>query len=156
MEILVLRIKKQLKKEVIKMSRYEEPLRIAKEIYYRLEQAEEELRSSKKWGIADLFLKNMWIGGLKRNRMNDADYFLNRVEQLTVQLQKELEEIRIDFKNDILQSDRGKILDILFDNIFSDFSAQRRITKALEQIQNYKPKIAQIVQFLEKEILLSN
>lgn len=156
MEILVLRIKKQLKKEVIKMSRYEEPLRIAKEIYYRLEQAEEELRSSKKWGIADLFLKSMWISGLKRNRMNDADYFLNRVEQLTVQLQKELEEIRIDFKNDILQSDRGKILDILFDNIFSDFSAQRRITKALEQIQNYKPKIAQIVQFLEKEILLSN
>lgn len=138
------------------MSRYEEPLRIAKEIYYRLEQAEEELRSSKKWGIADLFFNNMLIGFVKRNRMNDADYFLNRVEQLTVQLQKELEEIRIDFKNDILQSSRGKILDIFFDNIFSDFSAQRRIDKTLDQIQTYKPKITQLIQVLEGEISLSN
>lgn len=140
------------RKSMINKIEYEQALKIAKEIDFRLDQAQQELKSSSRWGLLDLVTKSWIISIFKRNRMEEADWYLNRIDELSQQLQKELGDINIKFQNETLKSKKGKILDIFLDNPISDFFAQSRISKSLDQIEEYKKEISELIVFLEEKI----
>jgi hypothetical protein len=98
--------------------------------------ASAKLDSAHAWGTYDT-----WFGGglisslVKHDRIDQAQDLMGSVDHSLRQLRKELADIGIDQVRGVEIGDVHKTLDIWFDNIFSDFATQSRISEADERLE---------------------
>lgn len=104
-----------------------------------------KLGSARGWGIYDTFFDGGLFSSLiKHGKINDASKIFNKINNQLVVLQKELSDINIDFvKYDNLSS-LNTFLDIVFDNVFSDFITQKNINDNLDKLKFLKRDIEKV------------
>lgn len=82
---------------------------------------------------------------IKHSKMDDAQRMLRQVQSDLVLLQKELKDIDIQFTEDISASGFEKFMDIVFDNIVSDWLTQSRINKSLQEVARVKAALNDVL-----------
>jgi len=111
---------------------------VALRVLDSLEKIEKKLHSARRWGIFDLLGGDFFSSLIKHSKMDDAQRMLRQVQSDLVLLQKELKDIDIQFTEDISASGFEKFMDIVFDNIVSDWLTQSRINKSLQEVARVK------------------
>ncbi|HHT35838.1 MAG: hypothetical protein ACE3NC_06430 [Candidatus Wallacebacter cryptica] len=115
-----------------------------------LDRIERQLRSAKNWGIVDLFGRGMLSGLIKHSKMDDAQRELRQVQRDLQILQKELRDINIHFHGEISMSGFHKFMDIVFDNVVSDWMTQSRINKSLQEVERVKDAVNDVLLTLNR------
>lgn len=115
-----------------------------------LDRIERQLMSAKNWGIVDLFGRGMLSGLIKHSKMDDAQRELRQVQRDLQILQKELRDINIHFHGEISMSGFHKFMDIVFDNVVSDWMTQSRINKSLQEVERVKDAVNDVLLTLNR------
>ena len=123
----------------------EEARTVALRVLDSLESIEKKLHSARRWGIFDLLGGDFFSSLIKHSKMDDAQRMLRQVQSDLVLLQKELKDIDIQFTEDISASGFEKFMDIVFDNIVSDWLTQSRINKSLQEVARVKAALNDVL-----------
>jgi len=123
----------------------EEARTVALRVLDSLEKIEKKLHSARRWGIFDLLGGDFFSSLIKHSKMDDAQRMLRQVQSDLVLLQKELKDIDIQFSEDISASGFEKFMDIVFDNIVSDWLTQSRINKSLQEVARVKAALNDVL-----------
>ncbi|HOB08753.1 MAG: hypothetical protein WAP20_01210 [Limnochordia bacterium] len=123
----------------------EEARTVALRVLDSLEKIEKKLHSARRWGIFDLLGGDFFSSLIKHSKMDDAQRMLRQVQSDLVLLQKELKDIDIQFTEDISASGFEKFMDIVFDNIVSDWLTQSRINKSLQEVARVKAALNDVL-----------
>lgn len=123
---------------------------VALRILNSLDQIEKQLKSAKNWGFVDILGRGFLAGLIKHNKMDDAQRELRQVQRDLQVLQKELKDIDIQFREDISVSGFQKFMDIVFDNIVSDWMTQSRINKSLQEVGRVRTAVNEVLTSLDK------
>ncbi|HPT92788.1 MAG TPA: hypothetical protein PLK83_03445 [Limnochordia bacterium] len=118
---------------------------VALRVLDSLEKIEKKLHSARRWGIFDLLGGDFFSSLIKHSKMDDAQRMLRQVQSDLVLLQKELKDIDIQFSEDISASGFEKFMDIVFDNIVSDWLTQSRINKSLQEVARVKAALNDVL-----------
>lgn len=121
----------------------------AKEAYEALERAESKFNSASNWGIYDIIGGGFLSSVFKYNKIDDAEYEMENVKSKLRTLKKELKDIEIDFSGYIETTTTDRVLDIAFDNIFSDLNTQSKIKQNLRELSNIKSVVLDIIRKLD-------
>lgn len=123
---------------------------VALRILNSLDRIEKQLKSAKNWGFVDILGRGFLAGMIKHNKMDDAQRELRQVQRDLQVLQKELKDIDIQFREDISVSGFQKFMDIVFDNIVSDWMTQSRINKSLQEVGRVRTAVNEVLTSLDK------
>ena len=123
----------------------EEARTVALRVLDSLEKIEKKLHSARRWGIFDLLGGDFFSSLIKHSKMDDAQRMLRQGQSDLVLLQKELKDIDIQFTEDISASGFEKFMDIVFDNIVSDWLTQSRINKSLQEVARVKAALNDVL-----------
>ncbi|MDU5237255.1 MAG: hypothetical protein E6192_06890, partial [Finegoldia magna] len=92
------------------------------------------------------------IGFFKRSKMEKAQSKLHLIKQLSVRLQKELSDINVDLEDfGDLYSMKDFMLDIVFDNPFTDWRIRKEINQVYDSTYEYLENIEMLRDSLTKE-----
>lgn len=114
-----------------------------------LREAQAQLNSAKNWGIFDMFGGGFFSSMIKRSKMNDAVYCMERAKQDLIKLQKELKDIQVPMDLRLEVSEFLSFADIFFDNIFVDYMVQNKIAEARAQIDDAVFRVESILMDLK-------
>lgn len=112
---------------------------------------EGHLKVAQGLGIWDIFGGGFVASMLKRSKMQDAS---SRIRELKIELSRLKNLFDVDtstffLDTDLEFNDLAVAFDVIFDNIFSDLSAQKRISDALYQVRELKAKLERLIGELE-------
>ena len=129
----------------------EEAQAAAKRVLSAAHAASDKLGSAHAWGTYDT-----WFGGglisslVKHDRIDQAQELMGSVDRSLRQLRKELADIGIDQVRGVEIGDVHKTLDIWFDNIFSDFMSQSRISEADARLEAVGDAVRRLQEELDR------
>lgn len=105
----------------------------------------DKLSSARGWGIYDTFFDGGLFSSLmKHGKLDDAKHIFDKINKQLIVLQKELSDIDFDFVKYNNLSSLNTFLDIMFDNIFSDFITQKNINENLDKLKYLKRDVERV------------
>lgn len=113
-----------------------------------IEAAEKSLNSARNWGAYDIFGGGIISSMEKHNRIAEAKERLNKISYQITRFNNELGDVDID---SISFSETTIVVDIFFDNIFTDISVQNKINQALGSVVTLKSMVENILIRLDSE-----
>lgn len=122
----------------------DEALKACDDTIRSIDKVIDKLSSAKNWGFYDILGGGFFSSLIKHNKMNDAEYLIDDVNKNIKNLQKELNDINIDFRGYESSSSLNKILDIAFDNALFDVLTQNNINKNLRSLKSLKHDVEDI------------
>lgn len=131
---------------------YIEAIESADKALDTIDYALNKLGSARKWGVVDIFGGELISSLVKHGKMNDASDAVSRLEEDLNDFQKELLDLDRELDDYKIPSFGSKFLDIAFDNIFSDWSNQRKIKKNIKVLEDLQDKILYIRDDLLNEL----
>ncbi len=91
------------------------------------------LSSAANWGTADILTDSFFVSWQKRNKLDEARSLAGVAQAEISVFRRELSDVGIGLLAEVaVLADHHRFFDTWFDNIFSDFSVQGRITEALQ------------------------
>lgn len=109
------------------------------------------LSSAENWGIYDMVGGGMISSMIKHGKIDDAQNTLQLAKQKLIVFEKEMKDIKgwdihlEDFSMGLIMFDQ------FFDNIFTDFMVQSKITKSIETVDNVYQQIRRILDNLYRK-----
>ncbi len=102
--------------------------------------AETRLTSAKDWGTYDTFFGGGMISSaIKHDRIDGAKTAMSQVSTALERAHSELADVRLSLANPALaRTDDWRTFDIWFDNFWSDWATQTRITDSLEGVRRLR------------------
>ena len=116
-----------------------EAIDVCDDLIIKLEDVLNDLKSAKNWAMADFIFGDGMIGFFKRSKMEKAQSKLHLIENLSLRLQKEL------------YSMKEFMLDIVFDNPFTDWRIRKEINQVYDSTYEYLENIELLRDNLTKE-----
>ncbi|MEG0238109.1 MAG: hypothetical protein RR628_00705 [Clostridium sp.] len=108
------------------------------------------LESAEKFGTYDIIGGGFLSSTVKYSRIDDAENELRGLIYTIDKFKKEISDVKIMLPESILEIDKFTYtLDVIFDNVFSDISVQRKIKSSIKNIKNLKSKIVEVNYLLE-------
>lgn len=132
------------KKEVL------EAKTVANQVLDLLNDVEKQLKSAKNWGIFDLLGGGFLSSVIKHGKIDKAESLLKMVHKELVRLQKELGDINLSIDSSIKISDFDRFLDIVFDNVISDWMTQSKVNDSLNEVARVKVEINRVLESLSR------
>lgn len=132
------------KKEVL------EAKTVANQVLDLLNDVEKQLKSAKNWGIFDLLGGGFLSSVIKHGKIDKAESLLKMVHKELVRLQKELGDINLSIDSSIKISDFDRFLDIVFDNVISDWMTQSKVNDSLNEVARVKVEINRVLETLSR------
>lgn len=132
------------KKEVL------EAKAVANQVLDLLNDVEKQLKSAKNWGIFDLLGGGFLSSVIKHGKIDKAESLLKMVHKELVRLQKELGDINLSIDSSIKISDFDRFLDIVFDNVISDWMTQSKVNDSLNEVARVKVEINRVLESLSR------
>ncbi len=132
------------KKEVL------EAKAVANQVLDLLNDVEKQLKSAKNWGIFDLLGGGFLSSVIKHGKIDKAESLLKMVHKELVRLQKELGDINLSIDSSIKISDFDRFLDIVFDNVISDWMTQSKVNDSLNEVARVKVEINRVLETLSR------
>lgn len=141
-------------KIILEMERkeLEEAINAASEAESALKDADSALTSAANWGFMDMAGGGFLSTHLKRSHMDDAQELLHSAQYYLKRLQAELDDLGKAISSNLEVSDFLHIADYFFDNIFSDWMVQEKITKSASQVGECLERLDELQVDLEAEM----
>ena len=122
-----------------------EAIDVCDDLIIKLEDVLNDLKSAKNWAMADFIFGDGMIGFFKRSKMEKAQSKLHL-------LQKELSDIHVELEDfGDLYSMKEFMLDIVFDNPFTDWRIRKEINQVYDSTYEYLENIEMLRDNLTKE-----
>ncbi|MBM7659852.1 DNA repair exonuclease SbcCD ATPase subunit [Bacillus mesophilus] len=137
----------------VKHQELEEALVAAVNVRKSLNNVIASLENAKGWGTFDLFDGSVLSTALKHNHVDEAKNYMHDAQHLAKKLQKELEDIGLDFSHSIDLTSLAKFADYFFDGLITDWVIQNEINDSLEQVKVYNDQVLAIVRRINAEQL---
>ena len=138
--------------ETMQKQEIKEAIDVCDDLVIKLEDVLKDLKSAKNWALADLLFGDGMIGFFKRSKMEKAQSKLQLIKQLSQKLQKELSDIHVELEDfGDLYSMKEFMLDIVFDNPFTDWRIRKEINQVYDSTNEYLENIEMLRDSLTKE-----
>ncbi|MDU5977727.1 MAG: hypothetical protein E6Y71_06635 [Finegoldia magna] len=129
-----------------------EAIDVCDDLIVKLEDVLNDLKSAKNWAMADFIFGDGMIGFFKRSKMEKAQSKLHLIENLSLRLKKELSDIHVELEDfGDLYSMKDFMLDIVFDNPFTDWRIRKEINQVYDSTYEYLENIEMLRDNLTKE-----
>lgn len=109
-----------------------------------LEKADSSLTSAQNWGYMDIAGGGLMSSLIKRSHMDEAKEVLHSAQYYLKRLQAELDDLGKEINSNLEVSDFLHIADLFFDNIFSDWMVQERISTSASQVAECLEKLEEL------------
>ena len=108
--------------------------------------AETRLTSAKDWGTYDTFFGGgMLSSAIKHERIDDAKSALGRVSTALERAHAELADVKLSLANPALErTDDWRTFDIWFDNFWSDWATQSRISDSIDGVRRLRADLGRM------------
>ena len=103
--------------------------------HVQAQQALSTLRSAKGWGVYDLLGGGLLSGLIKHSRMDKAEQEIAQLRRALDRFNRELRDVRVRCDATTELSAFWRVTDIVWDNLFSDWTALSQISEAKEQVE---------------------
>ena len=133
----------------------DEAIRACDETLDNLDLAYDSMNSAKNWGLFDIFGGGMLSTLVKRNKMSDGKYYMEKAKKSLRKLKDELDDIDEIVDLDFYDDDFLSFADFFFDGFFADVMVQSKINDAKRKIDDTTKVVEDIREKLvaEKERL---
>lgn len=138
----------QIDELLIDKKEIEEAELVGEELLKELKEAEESLNSAKNWGIYDMVGGGLFSTMIKHDRISEAERSFKNIDSLILRFNEELGDISCE---GITMSRNTIMIDMFFDNIFTDFSVQNKINNSLDNVISVKRRIEEVLNRLKLE-----
>lgn len=118
----------------------------------RVKAAQKAFKSAKNWGIYDTFFDGgLFASMIKRGKIREANQALEKIRQSLIKAEKELGDVHLSIRG---VKDRGsdQVLDIYFDNIFTDLRVQGEIKAAINNLDHLELELARVLRQVESQL----
>lgn len=129
-----------------------EAKRAAQEAMTILQQAQSELKSARGWGIFDLIGGGMIASFAKRSRMNAMRNTLEILDASLGTLSDELQDVPLHTPARPDDSFTAQLLDIGFDNVFTDLYVQGELNETGRQLDRLEETLTQMLRELDEAL----
>lgn len=110
--------------------------------------AKGELKGAKNWGIFDMLGGGFLTGMVKHSKMRQAQSAMTDITSELKVLQRELHDVSDTMEIRMNNTDLDMVLDLFFDNIFTDWNTQSKIGAALKDLEELESDILRLKQTL--------
>ena len=135
---------------MINKKEVDEARAVAVEVLNLLNDVEKTLRSAKGWGIYDILGGGFFSSMIKHGKIDRAESLLKQVQSQLIRLQKELGDINVSLAASVQVSSFERFMDIVFDNVLSDWITQSRINDSLSEVTIVKSEIRRVIATLDR------
>ena len=106
------------------------------------------------WATYDTFFGGGLIGDIvKYNRIDDAEELSVKLAGAAERMNKELKDVEQIYEADLSYIDSGsRLLDIWFDNIFTDYSVRSNLKENVEKLEDYIERLGRLQSELNSRI----
>lgn len=136
----------------MELKELEEAIEAATEAERALQDADAALTSAANWGFMDMAGGGLLSTHLKRSHMDDAQELLHSAQYYLKRLQSELDDLGKEITSNLEVSDFLHIADYFFDNIFSDWMVQEKITTSAAQVNECLERLEELQVELKTEM----
>ncbi|WP_208559366.1 hypothetical protein [Marinilactibacillus kalidii] len=138
----------------------DEALKAGKRVLSLLNEALNALDSAKSWSTVDMLGGGLFTDLAKYNHIDHAEEIMKDIEMALLRYRKELKDVPSDWNSQYEYiSESHRLMDVLFDNIFTDVSNYQKIADNLTSLENLQGqvidtqnKLMQLRRDTEKEI----
>jgi hypothetical protein len=110
-----------------------------------------QIQQAKNWGTWDL-MGGGWVAGMaKHNHLESARQTVAGLRHHAFKLKKELADLNRTLYTDIEVDAFERFVDIFFDNLFSDWMVQQKISKSLESAEKVRYELHDLMMKLTEE-----
>lgn len=124
----------------------------AQEVIARIDNALSSLDSASSWGLFDLLGGGMFSSFVKREKIRGANSDIREISHSLSLLNKELEDVNMHLPAEISDAMSDNMLDIWFDNIFTDIRVQGEIKEQITELKNFRSSVIELIEKLNSEI----
>lgn len=87
---------------------------------------------------------------IKHGKIDRAESLLKQIQSQLIRLQKELGDINVSLAASVQVSSFERFMDIVFDNVLSDWITQSRINDSLSEVTIVKSEIRRVIATLDR------
>lgn len=117
-----------------------------------IDAADAKLRNAKGWGIFDMIGGGLISSLIKRSRIQETNALLGDVERSLAVLSKELKDVSYTSPTGASESFGAMMLDIAFDNIFTDIFVQSELNQIGRQLSQLREDVQAVDDRLAEEL----
>lgn len=117
-----------------------------------LEQALEKTASAKNWGLFDIFAGGMMSSLFKRGRMKESNQLMEEIEATLQKLKTEYGDIEMELPSKFNLDFTSGVLDVWFDNVFTDLSVQSSLKERKTQLEQLHDQVGELDRLLAVEL----
>ncbi len=114
---------------------------IIRQLLPLIDQAEDQFRSARNWGILDILGGGTLVDIIKHTKLNKASNCMNQINYLLHDLQRELKDVVIPTDFQMNTASFATLADFMFDGILADVYMQSKIISSMEQIQELRRRL---------------
>lgn len=118
----------------------------------KIDRALDTLDNAKFWGMWDMFGGEFFSSWKKRNKIKEANQYIEGITDSVKDLEKELKDVNMVLPEEISNTMGDRVFDIWFDNIFTDMKVQREIKGSIRELRDFRNVVEDLVIRLEDEI----
>lgn len=114
---------------------------IIRQLLPLIDQAEDQFRSARNWGILDILGGGTIVDIIKHTKLNKASNCMNQINYLLHDLQRELKDVTIPTDFQMNTASFATLADFMFDGILADVYMQSKIVSSMEQVQELRRRL---------------
>ncbi|MBQ0167018.1 MAG: hypothetical protein KBT02_07930 [Treponema sp.] len=114
---------------------------IIRQLLPLIDQAEDQFRSARNWGILDILGGGTLVDIIKHTKLNKASNCMNQINYLLHDLQRELKDVTIPTDFQMNTASFATLADFMFDGILADVYMQSKIVSSMEQVQELRRRL---------------
>ncbi|WP_237037409.1 hypothetical protein [Mediannikoviicoccus vaginalis] len=118
----------------------------------KIDRALDTLDNAKFWGMWDMFGGEFFSSWKKRNKIKEANQYIEGITDSVKDLEKELKDVDMVLPEEISNTMGDRALDIWFDNIFTDMRVQGEIKSSIRELRDFRDVVEDLVIRLDHEI----
>lgn len=124
----------------------------AVEVLLRLDEALKSLKDASSMSVWDMLGGGAFFSVIKRKHMQEANLNIKEASIYLKCLNEELDDIGMKLPKEISDTMSDNVMDIYFDNIFTDIRVAGEIKEKLDELKSFRTSIENLIIKLDKEL----
>lgn len=124
----------------------------AVEVLLRLDEALKSLKDASSVSVWDMVGGGSFFSVIKRKHMQEANLNIKEASIYLKCLNEELDDIGMKLPKEISDTMSDNVMDIYFDNIFTDIRVAGEIKEKLDELKSFRTGIENLIMKLDKEL----
>lgn len=122
------------------------------EVLLRLDEALKSLKDASSMSVWDMLGGGSFFSVIKRKHMQEANLNIKEARIYLKSLNEELDDIGMKLPKEISDTMSDNVMDIYFDNIFTDIRVAGEIKEKLDELKSFRTMIENLIMKLDKEL----